>query len=123
MTDGFLEERRRALEESFFHKRNADLMQQLKVDLEREAKRKKLATVSGIVDETLLNRFIDLKMEANTVAALALVPLVRVAWADGKLEPASWMSFSKPPSMPALRRAVPASAACKRGWIKSPTTS
>lgn len=33
MTDGFLEERRRALEESFFHKRNADLMQQLKVDL------------------------------------------------------------------------------------------
>ena len=87
MTDGFLEERRQALEESFFHKRNADLMRQHKSELEREARRKKLSTVSGIVDEQLLNRFIDLDMEADPVAALALVPLVRVAWADDKLEP------------------------------------
>ncbi len=86
MTEGFLDDRRKALEDSFFHKRNAALMNELRQQLELEAKRKKLAAVSGISDISLLDRFIRLKMEADTVAALSLVPLVQVAWADDELD-------------------------------------
>jgi hypothetical protein len=86
MTEGFLDDRRRALEDSFFHKRNKELMEELRVQLELEAKRKKLSAVSGLSDNELLDKFIHLNMEADTVAALSLVPLVRVAWADDHLE-------------------------------------
>lgn len=86
MTEGFLDDRRRALEDSFFHKRNGELIKELRVQMEREAQRKKLSAVSGLSNNELLDRFISLKMEADTVAALSLVPLVRVAWADDQLE-------------------------------------
>ena len=87
MSREFLDERRRALEESFFRKRNAELLDKLKNQLQLESKRKELAMVSGIKDEKLLDRLLSLELSPQTVAALALVPMIRVAWADGRLEP------------------------------------
>ena len=44
--------------------------------------------VSGIRDEALLDRLIALDISAETLAALELVPLVFVAWADGQVQAA-----------------------------------
>ena len=88
METNALDERRMVLEESFFRRRNADLMEQLRKQVVLEAKRAELAMVSGIHDQKLLDRLINLKMSSGTVAALALVPMVRIAWADGKLDDA-----------------------------------
>jgi hypothetical protein len=85
MTDEFLGKRRSALEEAFFKKRNTELLERLRRESVLESKRNEFARVSGISDVKLLDRLIHLKMETETVAAISLVPLVQVAWADGDL--------------------------------------
>jgi hypothetical protein len=45
-----------------------------------------LTQVSGIQDEAVLDRLIDLGIDPETLAAIAVVPLVMVAWADGKVQ-------------------------------------
>ncbi|MBP89827.1 MAG: hypothetical protein CMJ64_24490 [Planctomycetaceae bacterium] len=81
MTNDFLADRRRALEESFFAKRNQALLEGLKVQLKKE----QLAKASGICEDVVLDSLVDAGFSADTVAALSLAPLVAVAWADGKL--------------------------------------
>lgn len=44
-----------------------------------------LAVASGIDDRGVLQALADLGVTADTIAALALVPLVLVAWADGRV--------------------------------------
>ena len=72
----------RALEDAFFTKENARLLEQLKEKQEREA----LREVVQIKDETFLDRLIELGIGPETVLALTLVPLIAVAWADGTLD-------------------------------------
>ena len=52
MTGDFLGDRKKALEESFFAKENAALLDRLKVDQWAKASKEKLSEISGI-DETL----------------------------------------------------------------------
>jgi hypothetical protein len=86
MSDEFLGERRKALEEEFFRKQDEKLRAQLRARLESQAHREALARASGITDAAVLDRLVGLGLDADTVAALALVPLVRVAWADGRMD-------------------------------------
>ena len=72
----------RALEDAFFTKENARLLEQLKEKQKREA----LREVVQIKDETFLDRLIELDISPETVLALTLVPLIAVAWADGTLD-------------------------------------
>jgi hypothetical protein len=88
MPDGLLDDRRNALEEAFFRKENEKLRAKLQAEREREAVRKALAGEAGIQDEALLARLVELGIRVDTVEALVLVPLVMVAWADGKMEAA-----------------------------------
>lgn len=46
-----------------------------------------LSLASGISDRAVLRLLADLEVSSSVVAALALVPLVEVAWADGELAP------------------------------------
>ncbi len=85
MSEEFLYERRKALEDSFFRNKDCELLKQLKEQLALELKRKELAAVSGFTDVELLDRLVRLDLGNDALAALSLVPLVRVAWADGKL--------------------------------------
>jgi len=51
------------------------------------ADEKELSLASGITDRAVLRLLADLEVSSSVVAALALVPLVEVAWADGELAP------------------------------------
>jgi tellurite resistance protein len=42
--------------------------------------------VSGINDKDLLKRLYDFGIKSDTLAAVSLMPLVHVAWADGELD-------------------------------------
>ena len=86
MKEDFLGDRKRALEDSFFAKYNAQLLADLKQKDATTAKRQALAEVSGIDDEKVLSRLTELNIESETLAALTLTPLVEVAWADGSLD-------------------------------------
>jgi hypothetical protein len=51
------------------------------------AKEREIALASGITDRAVLQLLSDLELSSTVVTALALVPLVEVAWADGELAP------------------------------------
>jgi len=54
--------------------------------MEKLERRQQLAQVSGIRDEAVLDRLMELDITAESLAALELVPLVFVAWADGGIQ-------------------------------------
>ncbi len=83
---GFLAKRGRVLEEEFFHKENQRLLEQLRQMKRMQESKEALAETSGITDDAILQSLLDLHIDAQTLAALALVPLIEVAWADGYLD-------------------------------------
>lgn len=87
MSGDGLSDRRRALEEAFFAKQNEALRLRLRQAGDAKTKREAFTVVSGITDGAVLDRLIALGIDADTLAALALVPLVLVAWADGSIDP------------------------------------
>ncbi|UCE85845.1 MAG: hypothetical protein JSU66_16195 [Deltaproteobacteria bacterium] len=87
MTIDFLDERRKALEEAFFRKENARLLENLREKRHDEEKRTSLSRASGIEDRALLDALVHEGLQAESLAAITLVPLVFTAWGDGKLEP------------------------------------
>jgi len=80
-----LDERRKALEEQFFQKENAEKLAKLRETKEREATKASLRKGTGMTDEDVLDKLVELNLSAETVEALSLVPLVMVAWADGSM--------------------------------------
>lgn len=86
MADEFLKDRRRALEEEFFARESRQLLERLREKQSTDAKKAVLEDATGISDEVILDQFLALDLSAEALAALALAPLVQVAWADGILE-------------------------------------
>jgi len=86
MPEDFLGDRKKALEDQFFDKENRKLIERLREQERRQAAREGLAEISGISDGEVLDRLVSVGIHPDTWAALALVPLVEVAWANGKVE-------------------------------------
>jgi DNA-binding phage protein len=76
----------KTLLDALFHEKEQHLLNAFRESLERMDRRTQLAQVSGIHDEALLDRLMELNIEPETVAAMAVVPLVCIAWADGKVQ-------------------------------------
>jgi tellurite resistance protein len=94
MTD-LMEMSRRGLEEAFFAEHN-ELLRQRLIEAERQASRKAaLTAASGITDEAVLARIMALDIGPEALAALSLVPLLLVAWADGTLDAAERAAILK----------------------------
>ncbi len=77
----------RNVEEAFFLEQDALLVQKLQAMKKLAETKEALASVSGITDDAVLSRLVELEVKPETVAALAAVPLVEVAWADGSISP------------------------------------
>jgi hypothetical protein len=86
VVDKALGDRRKALEEQFFTKHNEQLRQQLRESQEKQASRDALARVAGEAHPEVLDKLVELGISPETWAALEIVPLIEVAWADAKLE-------------------------------------
>ncbi|MHB8901111.1 MAG: tellurite resistance TerB family protein [Thermoguttaceae bacterium] len=74
------------LEEKFFRQKDQELIRAMREKTATMERKKALAEASGIEHDELLSQLDQLQISAETVAALSLVPLVAVAWADGKLD-------------------------------------
>jgi len=82
----FQENQGKTLEDLFFLKQDKKLIEDLhRIEKMKETK-KDLSEVSGITNEEILQKLVDLNIRPEIVATLALVPLVEVAWADGKVD-------------------------------------
>lgn len=85
-TDAF-RQRERGLEEAFFKERDRQLIDKMRRELESFEEKRKLAHVTGIVEERVLQNLVKAGVHAETLAAVALIPLVEVAWCDGAVTP------------------------------------
>src|SRR5690242_3342880 len=80
-----LRDRERALEDEFFRREDQRLLEHLGALRVAASTREALAKASGITDPVLLDMLVAHGIKAETVAALSFVPLLEVAWADGRL--------------------------------------
>lgn len=85
MESKILEERRHSLEEEFFRKQSEQQRETLRQRKAREDTHEALR-VAGVSDAAVRDRLIDAGLDAEAVAALELVPLIAVAWADEHLD-------------------------------------
>jgi hypothetical protein len=76
----------KSLEDAFFARENAKLLEQMRAKAERSQRRDSLRGVVGELDDASLDHLLELGIHAETLLALTLVPLARVAWADGSLD-------------------------------------
>ena len=75
-----------SLENAFFFAQDRTLIER-RAELGKLAESKEvLAKVSGIFNEAILERLVHLNVRPETLAALALVPLIEVVWADGEVD-------------------------------------
>jgi hypothetical protein len=72
--------------DAIFHEQDQHLRKAFRDRMEKLERREQLSRVSGIRDEAFLDRLIELDITAESLAALELVPLVFVAWADGGVQ-------------------------------------
>jgi len=87
MSSGGFSGRKSELEDKFFAERDQELLRALREKTALRERKQALAEASGIADEDLLDQLQQLDVGAETLAALSLVPLVAVAWADRTLDP------------------------------------
>lgn len=88
MGENVLHSRQKALEEAFFAQQQDILLRNLREADRLKSRKDAIAAALGLKDEALLDRLVALDLGPQSAAALALVPLVLVAWADGTLDPA-----------------------------------
>jgi len=81
-----LEDRGKALEDEFFRKEDAKQISQRKTEKKLTVSKDALRAVSGMDDDEVLDKLLEMGVSADTVSALSLVPLVEVAWADGEIQ-------------------------------------
>lgn len=86
MSKSYFEEREHALEEMFFRKKEAELLARLRQKDQGKKEKDLLAQISGIQDQKVLEHVVELGIKAETFAAISLVPLIEVAWADLTIE-------------------------------------
>lgn len=80
-----IEERGKALEEAFFAKKNKELLDQVKSDLDINTKRDDLKTATGITDDGVLDALSGIGVTSESLAAISIAPMILVAWADGSI--------------------------------------
>ena len=85
MADDAMAKRGKALEEEYFHRKEKELREKLRRRRDQEAQLKELAEATGNPNEEILKTLQELGYTRDTVALFHYVPLLHVAWADGKV--------------------------------------
>lgn len=81
----FLEGRRLALEQAFLRRASPRLQQRLRG--RRRRSREECLRACGMADRETLDALLRLGLTPESIAALALVPLVALAWTHGHVDP------------------------------------
>jgi len=107
----------RALEEKFYREKDAELLEYLRSQSDQELVRTELGKASKIADPNLLDDLIRIGVTVESFTAFSLIPLVRIAWADGEvaeLERAAILRAAE------LEQIAPDSASFRLldGWLK-----
>ena len=72
-------------EEEYFRKRDSELLEKLKSVFQKKIDKESLRKATGVTNEELLDRMVDIQLKGEMMTAFQLYPLVEIAWADGDL--------------------------------------
>jgi hypothetical protein len=72
--------------DSFFIKEDQKLIEKLRMLRQVKETKEELSNVSGITNDAVLQKLVDLNVRPETFASITLVPLVEMAWADGSID-------------------------------------
>lgn len=86
MAEEFSSGRKKALKDQLFKEIDQKRVAQIREKRRHERQKEGLAAASGITSETVLERLVELHIDSESLAALSLVPLVLVAWADHQMD-------------------------------------
>src|SRR3954466_9441607 len=86
MSTDSLHERGKELEEAFFRQMNQKLTDKLQAENKRKLDKEAITKLTGITSDELLDKLLELNLGASTVTAFGLLPVVEVAWADGRVD-------------------------------------
>lgn len=81
-----IQETRQNLEDLFFRKEDQKLIKHFRAIQKMKESQATLAKVSGIRNETILKKLVELNVRPEILVALSLVPLIEIAWADGHVD-------------------------------------
>ena len=81
-----LSDRGHSLEEEFFKREDAKLLERLRALKHAETTRDLISRATGIKNKERLDKLMELKIGGETAAALSVLPIVEVAWADGSID-------------------------------------
>jgi len=76
-------DRGRSLEEEYFHRKEREVIDKMRVRAAAEEQRQRLGEKAGVADAEVLQDLQDLGYTPETVMLLHLVPLIQTAWAEG----------------------------------------
>jgi len=76
-------ERAHSLEEEYFHRKERELIEKMRVRAASDEQRRRLGQHTGVADEEVLRDLQELGYTPETVMLLHLVPLIQTAWAEG----------------------------------------
>ncbi|RMG35603.1 MAG: hypothetical protein D6725_12230 [Planctomycetota bacterium] len=75
-------ERERGLENEFFYRVDQELLKKLREQIQARERKQRLAEVTGIKDDAVLEELANLGITEESLLAFQLVPLLKIAWAD-----------------------------------------
>lgn len=113
------EARRQGLEDEFFVRQNREAVEKLRSKQARETEIAALAKATGVKDPKVLGNLVDLGVTAAVALPLSLVPLVRVAWADGTIDAGESTAILKAAAEHGIDAANP-SYDLLLSWLKQP---
>jgi hypothetical protein len=76
-------ERGHSLEEEYFHRKEKEVIEKMRVRAAAAEQRQRLGQQAGVADEDVLHDLEGLGYTPETVMLLHLVPLIETAWAEG----------------------------------------
>lgn len=83
--DDALHKRGQTLEERFYADKNAELLAKMRKGERDKITKQEIAAATGITDDAVLERLVNMQINVETLTALSVVPLVEIAWADGEM--------------------------------------
>lgn len=86
MTSDIFEVRRKSIEEAYFRKRDAQLVDKLKGVFQQKIEKESLRQKTGITDERVLDNLVALDLSGELMGAFTMLPLLEIAWADGQVD-------------------------------------
>jgi hypothetical protein len=76
----------RSVEDIFFYQKDQRLVEAREELRRLQDTKENLARVSGIRNDAVLDKLIELEIRPETLATLFAIPLIEVAWADGDMD-------------------------------------